>query len=120
MNYEKAVQLMKGPYLADIGATWAVYDRERLHQAFLEAALRLAKLYWDRNDAGKTLDACQRALEIEPTNEPAHQMAMRAHASRSDRTSIVRQYQACREALEHLFNLPPSEETELLYRRLIA
>ena len=118
--YEKAVGLVKGPYLADIGATWAVYDRERLRQAFLDAALRLAKLHWDRNDPGKTLEACQRALEIDSANEPAHQMAMRAHAARNDRAAIVRQYQACREALAHLFDLPPSEETEALYRRLIA
>jgi two-component SAPR family response regulator len=120
VNYEKAMELMKGPYLADIGAVWAILDRERIQQIFLDAALRLAGLYLERGRAGSALDACQRALEIDPANESAHLLAMRSHAAHGDRAAIVRQYQTCREALEHLFGLPPSEETEKLYRQLIA
>ncbi len=119
-NYEKAVKLVKGQYLADIGAAWAGIDRERIHQVSLEAAVRLAELYWKRADAGKTLQACQRALEFDPACEPAHQLAMRAHASRGDRAAIARQYQACREVSERLFGLPPTEETEKLYLQLIS
>lgn len=119
-NYEKAVKLVKGDYLADIGAAWAILDRERVRQMFLEAAIRLAELHWRRNDAGKTLEVCQRILELDPACEPAHQLAMRAHAVRGDRAAIARQYQACRDATERLFGLPPTEETEKLYRQLIA
>jgi LuxR family maltose regulon positive regulatory protein len=119
-NYEKAMQLVKGPYLADIGATWAILDRERIQQIFLEAALHLTELLLKRNDVNGTLKVCQRALELDPASEPFHQMAMRAHAARGDRASIARQYQACRQASESLFNLPPAEETENLYRQLIA
>jgi len=119
-NYEKAVELVNGPYLADIDAAWAAIDRERLHLIFVEAVIRLAELQWAQNDAEKTLDACLRVLELDPANESAHQMAMRAHAQRGDRAAIARQYQVCMEALEHLFGLPPTEETEKLYRQLIA
>lgn len=119
-NYALAVKLMDGPYLADIGAIWAILDRERVRQMFLEAVTRLAELYWRHNDADRALEACQRALELDPAWEPAHQMAMRAHAVRGDRAAIARQYQACREVSERLFNLPPTEETERLYRQLIA
>ena len=119
-NYEKAVGLVKGPHLIDIGATWAIYDRERLGQSFLKAAVCLAEHYYKKGDLGRMLDACQRALEFDATSEPAHQLAMRAHAQRGDRTAVVRQYQSCREALDHLYGLPPSEETEKLFRQLIA
>ncbi len=119
-NYEKAIGLIKGPYLADIGATWAVFERERVQLMIVDAAVSLADLYGKRGDMGKMLDACQRALEVDQASEPAHQMAMRAHAARGDRAAVARQYQACREALEHLYDLPPSEETEKLYRQLIA
>jgi len=119
-NYEKAMELVNGPYLADIDAAWAVIDRERLHLIFVEAAIRLAELHWSQNDAGKTLDACLRALELDPASESSHQMAMRAHAARGDRAAVARQYQACRDVTEHLFGLPPTEETEKLYRQLIA
>ena len=119
-NYEKAVGLVNGPYLADIDAAWAAIDRERLQLISVETVIRLAELQWAQNDAGKTLDVCLRALELDPANESAHQMAMRAHAQRGDRAAIARQYQACRDVSEHLFGLSPTEETENLYRQLIA
>ncbi|MBI5935076.1 MAG: tetratricopeptide repeat protein [Chloroflexi bacterium] len=119
-HYEKAVRLMRGPYLADIGATWAIPDRERLLRLFIEAAIHLAEIYNRRGDAENTLETCRRALKLDPACEPAHQLAMRAHAAREDRAAVVRQYQACRETSERLFGLPPSEETEALYRKLIA
>jgi ATP/maltotriose-dependent transcriptional regulator MalT len=119
-NLEKAVLLAKVPYLADIGATWAILDRERVHLSFLEATIRLAELYWKHRDAEKTLEVCQRALELDPASEAAHQMAMRAHASRGDRAAVARQYQACRQTAESLFGLLPTEETEKLYRQLTA
>lgn len=117
-NYEKAVRLVEGPYLADIGASWAILDRERVQQIFLDTAIRLAELHWNRNNAEKTLEACQRILEFDPACEPAHQMAMRAYSTRGDRAAVARQYQACRQASERLFSLPPSDETEKLYRQL--
>jgi len=43
---------------------------------------------------------------------------MSAYAKLNDRASISRVYQSCREALLKQFNLPPSKETEELYRRL--
>ncbi len=119
-SYEKAVQLVKGVYLADIGATWVILDREHTQQTFLEAALHLTELLLKRTDVNGTLEVCQRALELDPASEPFHQMAMRAHATRGDRAAIARQYQACRQASESLFSLPPAEETEKLYRQLIA
>ena len=89
-------------------------------ESFERTAIRLAELHWKRKDMGKMLEACQRALELDTACESAHQMAMRAYAARGDRAAIARQYQACRQASESLFGLPPAEETEKLYRQLIA
>jgi ATP/maltotriose-dependent transcriptional regulator MalT/two-component SAPR family response regulator len=119
-NYEKAVNLVNGVYLADIGAAWAIIDRERIQRTFLEAAIELAELYEKVNNPEKMLETCRRALELDPAHEPAHQLAMRAHAARGDRKAVARQYQLCRDESLRLFNLPPTEETENLYRRLIS
>ena len=119
-HYEKAVRLVKGPYLADIGAAWATVDRERIHRLFIESAIHLAEIYIARGEAENTLEACRRALELDPACEPAHQLAMRAHAARDDRAALARQFQSCREASERLFGLPPSGETESLYRKLMS
>lgn len=119
-NYEKAVELVNGVYLADIGAAWAIIDRERIQRTFLEAVIKLAELYEKINNPEKMLNACRRVLELDPAYEPAHQLAMRAHSARGDRKAIARQYQLCMEESQRLFNLPPTEETEELYRRLIS
>lgn len=118
--YEKAADLVKGPYLADIGAAWAILDRERIHRTFLEVLISLAELHQKYKNPEKMLEVCQRILELDPAHEAAHQLAMQAHAARGDRAAVVRQYQMCREETRRLFNLPPSEETEKLYRRLIG
>jgi DNA-binding SARP family transcriptional activator len=38
----------------------------------------------------------------------------------SDRASIIRTYQACQDALQRKLGFPPSNDTDQLYRRLIA
>jgi len=45
---------------------------------------------------------------------------MRIYAAMGDRAAIARQYQACEEALESELGVPPSPETEELYKSLMA
>jgi len=116
-NLERAVGLVKGQYLADVGAAWAMLDRESLQLKFTDAAILLANLCWARGNLEKTADACQRILDLDPAWEAAHQLMMRVHTARGDRVTVVRQYKACKDALARL-DLLPSEETERLYREL--
>lgn len=116
-NLERAVGLVKGQYLADVGAAWAMLDRESLQLKFTDAAILLANLCWARGNLEKTADACQRILDLDPAWEAAHQLMMRVHTARGDRVAVVRQYKACKDALARL-DLLPSEETERLYREL--
>lgn len=118
-NYQKAADLIKGPYLEDVDAPWALGERERLELAHLAALEELAKLYLDTNRLEEAIAACQRALAIDTYRETAHQIAIRAHAARGERKAVIHQYQVCKAALEEL-DLSPSEETEALYRELTA
>jgi DNA-binding SARP family transcriptional activator len=45
---------------------------------------------------------------------------MQIYHRAGDRTSIIRTYQAYKEALQRQLDMSPSKETEELYRRLIA
>jgi two-component SAPR family response regulator len=117
-HFQKAVDLVHGPYLADVDANWAAPERERLGLAYVSALEELAQLYLDANQIEQCLAICQLALDRDRCHEVIYQVEMRAHAALGDRASIARRYQACKAALEEGLGLPPSEETELIYREL--
>lgn len=120
MLYQKAVDLVTGPFLMDIYADWAMIEREHLSQAYLAALLTLAELLHKQARPEQALAACQRALDYDLTVEAAYTLSMKIYHRMGDRASIIRTYQACQDALQRQFRLPPSKETEQLYSRLIA
>jgi len=119
-NLEKALGLVKGRYLADLDATWAMLDQEQFHQQYLAVAMELAEIYWKQNKYADTLRVVQQILIDDPTCEPAHQLAMRVHAKNNDRPALTRQYQACHDAMERHLGLDPSPDTEALYKKLTS
>lgn len=117
--YQKALDLVRGTYLADVDAPWAATERERLGQIYVSALEELAHLYLDANHLDRCMSICQLALEQNPYNEVIYRFEMRAYAALGDRASIVRCYQACKSALDEGLSLPLSQETELLYQELV-
>ena len=118
--YQKAVDLVQGPYLSEVDALWVIPERERLGQVFDSALEELAQLYLDANHLDQCLAICQAALSQNRYNELIYQFEMRAYAALGDRAAIVRQYQACKAVLKEGLGIQPSPETESLYLDLTA
>ncbi len=116
-HLQKAVDLVKGPYLSDVSADWSSSDRERLVRMYASALEELAYLYLDTNQTERCLIVCQLALKQDHYHEAIYQIEMRAYAALGDRASVARRYQACRAAMNEL-GILPSDETELIYREL--
>jgi LuxR family transcriptional regulator, maltose regulon positive regulatory protein len=116
-HLQKAVNLVHGPYLADVGAEWAIPERERLWQAYGTTLEELAYLYLDAGRLEDCMHICQLALKRDRFQEAIYQIEMRAFAILGDRSAITRRYQACRMAMNEL-GLLPSIETERIYREL--
>jgi two-component SAPR family response regulator len=119
-SLQKAVDLVPGPYLSELDVLWAVEERERLGQLYVSALEDLARLYLDSNQLEQCLSICQLALAQDRYNEGIYQVEMRTYAALGDRASIVRRYQASKEALQEGLGISPSQETETLYRELTA
>jgi len=114
-----AVDLAKGPYLTDIDAQWADSERVRIKTLYQAAIMRLAGLYLEKGQAGKTLEVCRIALETDSLIEEAYRLNMRAYAVLGDRAAIVRQFRTCSDIFQDELGVKPSEETESLYQQLI-
>ncbi len=118
--YQKAVDLVQGPFLSETDALWAVAERERLAQLYETALGELAELYLNANQLDHCLSISQTALTQNRYNEEIYQLQMRAYAALGDRVAVARCYQACKAALKDGLGIPPSRETEALYRDLTA
>jgi LuxR family maltose regulon positive regulatory protein len=114
---QKAVNLVFGPYLADVDNDWIVPERERLNQAYESILEELAYLYLDANQADQCLSLCQMALSRNRFHETIYQIEMRTYAVLGDRPAIARCYRACKDAM-HDLGIPVSTEVERLYREL--
>jgi ATP/maltotriose-dependent transcriptional regulator MalT/DNA-binding SARP family transcriptional activator len=116
----RAIDLVGGPYLEDLGAIWIVPERERLRQAHLQASIKLAELYFQEGQPAAALQTCHEIIEHDSGSEAAYRLKMQIHGRLGDKASLIRTYRDCEENLQSLFGLPPSAETQELFRKLVA
>jgi DNA-binding SARP family transcriptional activator len=118
--YRKATELVTGPYLEDLGAVWIMPERERLHQAHIASLLSLGELLFREGEPIAALEACRHLLDAEPTSEAGYRLKMHIHDRLGDKAALIRAYRECEASLEDVFGMPPSEETQALFRKLAA
>jgi ATP/maltotriose-dependent transcriptional regulator MalT/two-component SAPR family response regulator len=118
--YQKAVDFVRGKYLESFDATWVIPEQERLSSAFLSASMSLAKLYQKDGQLPKALHICQHATDYDPGFEPAYRQMMEIYFRLKDRGSIAHTYQLCQQNMKRVYDLPPSKETQDLYKKLIS
>jgi ATP/maltotriose-dependent transcriptional regulator MalT/two-component SAPR family response regulator len=117
--YQKAIDLVRGPYLSDVDADWAKYERARLVDIYVAALEELARLYLNENQLNRCVAICELGLNQDRCNETMCQLLMRAYAAQGDRVSVAREYQACKAALRSELGLSPSATTETIFRELV-
>jgi two-component SAPR family response regulator len=116
----KAIDLVEGPYLQDLGGIWIAPERERLRRAHMQAAITLAELHFQEGQATAALQTCHEIIGQDATSEAAYRLKMQIHGRLGDKASLIRTYRDCEESLQSLFGLPPSPETQELFRKLVA
>lgn len=118
--FHKAIDLVKGPYLADIYTDWAIYERQRLNQKYLNALSTLGDLYLNNAQPEKALEICQRAIDYDPAFETSYKVMMQIYHHLGNRDSIVRIFTNLEEIVAHKPEQKISKELEELFNRLTA
>jgi two-component SAPR family response regulator len=117
---EQAVALLRGDYLADLNADWAVLDRLKYQEIYRYVMLELAAYYLQDGQAHNCLNTARQVLLSDPLLESAHRLIIQAYASLHDPANMTLQYRQYQQTLEHELGLEPSSEISTLYEQLMA
>lgn len=120
-NYEKAVQLYRGPLFEDdVSSDWYLAEQRHLSGLYLEALESLSEIYLDLGEVMSAQSFGRLALTSDPCCESAHRLLMRCYASEHRQELVTRQYRLCVDALRDELGVSPGEETLRLFRDLTS
>jgi DNA-binding SARP family transcriptional activator len=117
---KEACALYRGDYLSGTDADWCTLDRERLREQYLAALETLAALHTDLGALHAAIEFYQDVLAHDQYRESAYRGLMLCYYRLGDRTSAVRQYQACAKILREELGLSPAPETGKLFLKIIG
>jgi predicted ATPase/DNA-binding SARP family transcriptional activator len=110
----QATQVYGGPLLPGHYESWALNERERLQQAYLDALRSLAEYSEQNGDLGQALDWARRALSVDPFSEEAHAGVIRLLMSAGQEAAARRQYDQLSRLLDERLGDTPSPATRAL------
>ena len=113
-----AVAVHRGEFLADLSAPWIDRQREETDRQLVAAAKELATLELEWKEAKSAVRPLEKLLELEPYDEEAHRLLMRAHHESGDQALAVRHYQALEAMLRRDLGAEPEAATRELYQRI--
>ena len=120
-SYRDAAQLYAGDFLEDEPySDWCSAERETLRETHFSALKTIARLLLDRGDLEGSIHYHRQALAVDNVREETHRELMRTLWQAGRRDEALRQYLACRSALERELGVSPLPETEKLYRSVLA
>ncbi|MFE6962338.1 ATP-binding protein [Streptomyces sp. NPDC057696] len=96
-------------------APWTESRRERLAVVCEQLRIALAEALLDEGAADEAATVARSALDENPADERAHQLLMSAYLRQGLRRQAVRQFHACREALDSELGVRPGPRTQRLH-----
>jgi DNA-binding SARP family transcriptional activator len=115
-----AIDLYKGDLLEEFYDDWALNERERLRQLYLDGLARLMRYYKYQENYKQSLTYGQQILQHDPLRESIHREIMKLYVENGQPVLAVRQYRLCEDILDTELNISPMEETRALYQQITA
>jgi DNA-binding SARP family transcriptional activator len=117
---EEAVVLYRGDLIEGSYADWCIYERDRLQLTYLAMLEKLMGSCDAHHRYPQGVAYGHRILRHDPAREVTHQQLMRLHYRAGDRTTALRQYQRCVDALDRELGLAPAAATVALRDQIRA
>jgi len=91
---------------------WLGVERQRLRGLALDTMAKLLAQQTDADQVGAAIDTAARLLRLDPLQENAHRALMSLYAKQGRDALALKQYRACRAALQKELGVSPDPETE--------
>jgi DNA-binding SARP family transcriptional activator len=119
-NLEQAVALYRGGLMEGSYSDWCLYERDRLQLTYLAMLEQLMGYCGAQHRYRQAVAYGQHILRHDHAREITHQQLMRLHYRAGDRTTALRQYERCAEALQRELGLAPAAGTVALRDQIRA
>ncbi|RME87340.1 MAG: hypothetical protein D6770_09570, partial [Anaerolineae bacterium] len=117
-DLHQASLLYRGDFLEDIYDDWALLERERLRELYLQTLEMLIRLEKKAGRYQQALDLSLVLLDKDPLREAAHREAMRLYHLLGRPEAALQQFEKCRHILKEELALEPNPETVALIREI--
>lgn len=118
-QWKATLDLAVGEFLPELFyAEWTALQRQRLNDMLQNALLESARELLQNGHYMDALEQCRRLIALEPWQEQAVLLGMRACLAMGERSAARRLYYQLEKALQNDLNSIPSEEIQIFYRSL--
>lgn len=125
--WSKTIALYGGDYMAGIDLKYTqchlhdccISRCRKLRQFYLAASMTVARYRFDLGQCDLAVEYARQALSVEPALEAAHRLVMQCLLEIGHLDSAICQYRTCKAELAWHENRTPSEQTRMLYQRLL-
>ena len=110
----RAVQRYGGDLLPGDYEEWALQERERLRNRYLDALMQIVKMSEAQNDLNAAIPYARLLVLADPLEEDAHVALMRLYIRAGRSQDAAQQYAELGAALKQAFDSPPGAEAQAL------
>jgi two-component SAPR family response regulator len=115
-----SITLYRDNVLAGFSGLWALRERERLRNIYLNVAGRLMHFSELRGEYDNAIHYARLVLAVDELREDVHRDLMRYLVCNGQRALALRQFEVCRAALHRELAIQPMSETMAVYRHIAA
>jgi ATP/maltotriose-dependent transcriptional regulator MalT/DNA-binding SARP family transcriptional activator len=117
----QVLNLYRGHFLpGETEEPWQIVLKNRLSGRFHRFVLRLGEHWESRQLWPRAAELYQRAIELDPLGETFYRRQMVCLHAQGQRAEAIEVFRRCRQTLSVMLGVPPTGETEAVYRQLLA